>query len=65
MKLKRTTLSLYLLLVLGFWLLAARAQESSTPDAARRTVLVTAVDAVGMTVADMDRSIEFYTQIRG
>ncbi|HSB79506.1 MAG TPA: VOC family protein [Candidatus Methylomirabilis sp.] len=43
-------------LVLGFLLPAAWAQQ---PD----LVQVTAVGAVGMTVADMDRSVEFYSKV--
>jgi hypothetical protein len=48
--------------ILGLWLAtsllttAALAQQSSTP-------LVQAVESVGMTVADMDRSIEFYSKV--
>jgi catechol 2,3-dioxygenase-like lactoylglutathione lyase family enzyme len=63
MKRTKTTLSLWLLLALSFWLSAARAQQSSTPDSGLRTALVTAVEAVGVTVADMDRSLEFYTKV--
>jgi catechol 2,3-dioxygenase-like lactoylglutathione lyase family enzyme len=62
MKLTKALLSLWLLFVVG-WLPSALAQQSSTPDAGRRTALVTAVAAVGMTVADMDRAIEFYTNV--
>ena len=49
---------LYLLLyfVAGPWQVVASAQQSPTP-------LVEAVDAVGMTVDDMDRSLDFYTKV--
>jgi catechol 2,3-dioxygenase-like lactoylglutathione lyase family enzyme len=56
MKRTKKTLSLLLLLALSLWLPAARAQQSPTP-------VVQAVEAVGMTVADMDRSLEFYTKV--
>src|SRR5262245_42158516 len=62
MKLIKALLPFWLLLIVG-WLSLAQTQQPSTPDAGRRAVLVTAVDAVGMTVADMDRSIEFYTKV--
>jgi catechol 2,3-dioxygenase-like lactoylglutathione lyase family enzyme len=35
---------------------------SSTPRA-KETPLITAVDAVGMTVSDMDRAVDFYTRV--
>src|SRR5262249_38697019 len=56
-------LLLYLCLTLGMWQSAALAQLSVTPDVQHPAPLVQAVDAVGMTVADMDRSLEFYTQV--
>ncbi|HKA55646.1 MAG TPA: VOC family protein [Candidatus Binatia bacterium] len=64
MKRTKTALSLVLLLAPSLWLSAAQAQHSSTPpDSGPQTALVTAVEAVGMTVADMDRSLEFYTKV--
>jgi catechol 2,3-dioxygenase-like lactoylglutathione lyase family enzyme len=54
MKLRKTILSLWLLLLLGLWLETALAQQPSQ--------LVSAVDSVGMTVSDMDRSVEFYSK---
>ena len=45
----------WLLLGFALWRPAALAQQ--------QTGLVTAVDAVGMTVADMDRSVDFYSQV--
>ena len=62
MKLTKALLPFWLLLIVG-WLSTARAQQASTPDSGLRTALVTAVEAVGMTVADMDRSLEFYTKV--
>ncbi|MGH7966898.1 MAG: VOC family protein [Candidatus Binatia bacterium] len=53
----------WLLLVLGMGLPAAQAQHLQAPDSGLRTPLVQAVEAVGMTVADMDRSVKFYTKI--
>src|SRR5215475_43937 len=44
-------------LALAWWVSTALAQP--TPG----QVLIQAVDAVGMTVADMDRSLTFYTQV--
>ena len=44
-------------LVFGIWAHSALAQESA------RQEIVKAVDAVGMTVADMDRSVEFYSKV--
>ena len=52
----RTALSL-LLLLLGWWASTALTQSSQEP------VLVEAVEAVGMTVADMERSIAFYRHV--
>ncbi|HKA53943.1 MAG TPA: VOC family protein [Candidatus Binatia bacterium] len=57
------TLLLYLCLTPGVWLSAALAQPSLTPNAQHPAPLVQAVEAVGMTVADMDRSLEFYTKV--
>jgi len=53
----RITLSLVLLLLLGWWTSTVLAQPSQEP------VLVEAVEAVGMTVADMERSIAFYRNV--
>jgi catechol 2,3-dioxygenase-like lactoylglutathione lyase family enzyme len=55
--LSRHLLALWLLLALTFSVPATWAQSSAGQPA------VTAVDAVGMTVADMDRSVEFYTKV--
>lgn len=63
MKRTNVSLSLWLLLTLGACLPVARAQQSLTPEARSLTSIVEAVDAVGMTVSDMDRSLEFYTQV--
>ena len=54
--------SLWLLLALSWWLSAAQAQQSPTPAPQLQSPLVETVDAVGLTVADMDRSLEFYTK---
>ncbi len=51
---KTSFLCLYLCLISSLWLATARAEGSP---------LVTAVDAIGMTVSDMDRSVEFYSNI--
>ena len=48
---------LELWLALLLWLPGTLAQPSSLP------VLVTAVDSIGMTVADMDRSVDFYSRV--
>jgi catechol 2,3-dioxygenase-like lactoylglutathione lyase family enzyme len=55
--------SLWLLLALSLWLSAAQAQQSLPPAPHPLRPLVEAVDAVGVTVADMDRSLEFYTKV--
>jgi hypothetical protein len=52
----RFTLVVALLLALTSWLPAVLAQQSPLP-------VVAAVEAVGMTVADMDRSIAFYANV--
>jgi catechol 2,3-dioxygenase-like lactoylglutathione lyase family enzyme len=44
-------------MLLGWWLANAPAQQASEPPAVR------AVETVGMTVADMDRSVEFYSNV--
>jgi catechol 2,3-dioxygenase-like lactoylglutathione lyase family enzyme len=49
-------LVLWALLAVAAWLPAAQAQAAASP-------LVEAVAAVGMTVADMDRSVEFYSKV--
>lgn len=56
----------WLLLALGLFLLPARAQSphvEATAKAATKTATVTGVESVGMTVSDMDASIEFYTRV--
>src|SRR5437867_1002959 len=53
----------YLCLTFGLWLSAALAQPSPIPNTQHPAPLVQAVDAVGMTVADIDRSLEFYTKV--
>jgi len=63
MKRVKNPLSLWLLLVLSLWLSAAQAQQSPLPAPRSLTPLVQAVDAMGITVADMDRSLEFYTKV--
>jgi catechol 2,3-dioxygenase-like lactoylglutathione lyase family enzyme len=49
-------LVIVLLLALTSWLPAALARQASHP-------VVAAVEAVGMTVADLDRSVVFYTNV--
>jgi len=51
-----------LLLALGLFLLPARAQSLHVAGAAK-TASVTSVESVGMTVSDMDASVEFYTRV--
>jgi catechol 2,3-dioxygenase-like lactoylglutathione lyase family enzyme len=51
-----------LLLALGLFLLPARAQSLHVSRAAKAAV-VTGVESVGMTVSDMDASVEFYTRV--
>ena len=63
MKQRRAILSFWLLLTLGVGLSGTFAQQSPTPDPRPLPPLVEAVEAVGMTVADMDRSLEFYTKV--
>ncbi len=63
MKQKRAILSFWLLLTIGVGLSATFAQQSSTPNTQPLAPLVQAVEAVGMTVADIDRSLEFYTKV--
>lgn len=41
----------------------ARAQQAPTPSTQHLAPIVKAVDAVGMTVSDMDRSVEFYAKV--
>lgn len=53
-RIRTTFLCLYLCLTASSWL-------ATTP--AEGAPLVTAVDAIGMTVSDMDRSVEFYSHI--
>jgi catechol 2,3-dioxygenase-like lactoylglutathione lyase family enzyme len=66
---------LWLLLALTFWPLLAKAQQlgpakassalaaKTVRDTATPAALVTRVDAVGMTVSDMDRSVDFFSKI--
>jgi catechol 2,3-dioxygenase-like lactoylglutathione lyase family enzyme len=56
-------LFLYLTLLLSLWSVAGRAQESPTPNPQPPIPIVEAVDAIGMTVANMDRSVEFYQNV--
>jgi catechol 2,3-dioxygenase-like lactoylglutathione lyase family enzyme len=63
MKRAKKPVSLWLLLALSLGLSAARAQHPPLPDPHPLTPVVEAVDAVGMTVADMDRSLAFYTKV--
>lgn len=63
MKLVRTIVSLWLILTVCLWLPTAFAQHSPPPDSLSQAPLVGAVDAVGMTVDNMDRSLEFYTKV--
>ncbi len=65
MKQRRAILSFWLLLTIGVGLSATFAQQSSTPNTQLLAPIVQAVEAVGMTVADMDRSLEFYTRVLG
>jgi catechol 2,3-dioxygenase-like lactoylglutathione lyase family enzyme len=51
-----------LLLALGLFLLPARAQTPQVKGAAEAAA-VTSVESVGMTVSDMDASVEFYTRV--
>lgn len=57
-KLKKTVFSLWFLLSLGFFVQTSFAQQQATPQEP-----VKSVDAVGMTVSDMDRSVEFYSKV--
>lgn len=63
MKQRRAILSFWLLLTIGVGLSATFAQQSPIPHTQPLAPLVQAVEAVGMTVADMDRSLEFYTKV--
>jgi catechol 2,3-dioxygenase-like lactoylglutathione lyase family enzyme len=74
---RQMMLSLWLVLMFLFWLPAAQAQQppslnlqpaipsrqSPIPNPQPPSPLVAAVDAIGMTVADMDRSVEFYSHV--
>lgn len=51
-----------LLLVLGLFLMPGRAQSFDVKRAAKAAA-VTGVESVGLTVSDMDASIEFYTRV--
>lgn len=54
---------LYLCLAATLWSAAAFAQQSATPTPQSPAPVVEAVAAVGMTVSDMDRSVEFYSNV--
>jgi catechol 2,3-dioxygenase-like lactoylglutathione lyase family enzyme len=64
-------LILWLLLALSLWPSLTRAQQSpqaslrsaSTEASIPAPALVDAVDAIGMTVSDMDRAVEFYSKV--
>jgi catechol 2,3-dioxygenase-like lactoylglutathione lyase family enzyme len=62
-KYTKTILLLSLTLIFSTWSLTGRAQESPTPNPQPSTPIVEAIDAIGMTVADMDRSVEFYKNV--
>src|SRR4051794_10241152 len=63
MKQVKRTVSLWLVLTVSLWLPTAFAQHSPTPDSRPQAPLVETVDAIGMTVDDMDRSLEFYIKV--
>jgi len=63
MKQVKLTVSPWLVLTVSLWLPTAFAQHSPTPDSRPQAPLVEAVDAVGMTVDDMDCALEFYTKV--
>jgi catechol 2,3-dioxygenase-like lactoylglutathione lyase family enzyme len=63
MKQVTLTVSLWLVLAVSLWLPTAFAQHAQPTDSRLQTPLVEAVDSVGMTVDDMDRSVEFYTKV--
>ena len=52
-----------LVLVLATWTASARAQLQVTPQERARAPFVAGVDAVGMTVADMDHTLEFFSTV--
>lgn len=54
---RKTTLSILLLLILSLYIQASLARQLFAAE------LITSVDAVGMTVSDMDRSVEFYSNV--
>ena len=56
-KFTKIIFSLWFLLLFSFWMSTAQAQQSTNQ------VLVRSVDTVGMTVSDMDRSVEFYSKV--
>ena len=57
------TLITTLLLALATLVVPARAQPQATPKDRARAPIVSGVDAVGMTVADMDRALEFFSNV--
>ena len=56
-------LPLWMVLTLNLWLPSALGQQPPTSNPQPLTPIVQAVDAVGMTVADMEHSLEFYTNV--
>jgi glyoxalase/bleomycin resistance protein/dioxygenase superfamily protein len=56
MKLRKAFFSLWLLFVLGLWVPTLLAQQQAEER-------VRAVAFIGMTVSDMDRSVEFYSKV--
>jgi catechol 2,3-dioxygenase-like lactoylglutathione lyase family enzyme len=58
-----TIIILALSLLLGSGVVPARAQPQATPETHSGAPLVTGVDAVGMTVADVDRAAEFFANV--
>src|SRR5262245_35267996 len=56
-------LCLSLCLTFGLWLSSAGAQQSPAPRPQSLTPLVEAVEVVGMTVAETDRSVDFYSNV--
>src|SRR5436190_1053371 len=63
MRQAKKLLFLWLLFVLSLYAPAARAQQSPAPSTQHPAPVVEAVEAVGMTVAEMDRSVDFYSTV--
>ncbi|MBI4573369.1 MAG: VOC family protein [candidate division NC10 bacterium] len=55
--------ALYLSLAATLFATTALAQHSPAPNPRSLTPVVTAVESIGMTVSDMDRSVEFYSRV--